>query len=340
GGGKVIDHVDIRGRLFGTMLGSWIIVAGGASAYAAEFLESMEDAWARRGSRVGAFHCEWTEETRMDKGFWSNPDFDPDEKAYWPNKDIQFMNSYELTVDEFKLRYEWDTHRWSPSRNELVKGHQTTAYDGQILVDYWPRGFGEDPHAAIGSMEAQLSDKLLHFPVMPWNLTFFPMNKTVGIIGNECSVQELIVTGKQGNIDGHNCQVLQIPDKLNKRREKELWVAPDLDYSVLRVTTRRKRLNGSKYVAYQFDISYERDRASDVWVPRTWTCVERDRGVEKLCLSTVSHFEMNPHVDIGHFRLKDQDFVDGTYVDYPAEPEKLPWIKLGDGKRRVVRPEE
>jgi hypothetical protein len=261
-------------------------------------LDDVLSAWQRRAANVRSARFAWRETRTVTKGAYLNPDM-PEQinpkRVYDPPEDRTVTTLHEMAFDRDRIVYRWWNAEEPDERTENALDHGThVRFSGTAARtnDAYPNASIRPDDKFDDRDAGQVSGVL-----WPYRL----LDPAMGKINPEA----LKLTSRTGVIDGHNCVIVErtfsTPDRV-----EEYWVAPEMDFLLLRYRTANR---GMTRIA--IDFSYRRDAVLG-WIPDEWRgTFAKEQGVVYSHTSKVTDAEVNSALPASDFEVV---FPPGTLV--------------------------
>jgi hypothetical protein len=285
-------------------------------------LDDVLSAWHKRSDLIRSARIRWRETQTIMKGAYLTPDMPEEinpERVYDPPENRTYVFLHELAFDRSRIVHRW----WSPDAPEE---RTEVAFESGIEVRFTAtpnRSNDMHPHASVRRAERSgeartgtCAGVLRHFRALD------------PVMG---SVDAQAIQLREGGefIDGRPCVVVE-RRRTNPSAVEEYWVAPDMDFAILRF----RRLEKGE-IRSSVDFSYRRDRAWG-WIPNGLSGMFTHGGqLNTTYESVVTDCNLNPELSAGDLSV---EFPPGTVV---TSVETLSsYLVLPNGGKRTLKPDE
>jgi hypothetical protein len=295
-------------RLIGMLLLVGAVNSGPSSA---QDLKEVKAAWSARKDRVRSARVVWRESQFLPKGAAVSPDL-----ASRNESDLEFRNQRTILIEGTKVRSEY--HRIG---NEKISS--VLCFKDGILSGYHDQPFISNKSRPYGSIMKNDRFSQANLPVLLpvfWSLRMDePTFKT--LLSDQATLE-----ARRGNIDGTECLV--VTDRKGRGTE-EYWIAPSLDFNILR------RIYRGGSTTEQTDVSYQRHGELD-WYPASWrTSHVIGRRLMGEWRAAVDEYQINPELTDADF---DVAFPPGILLYNEVEGKS--YITRENGEKRLILPSE
>ncbi len=243
-----------------------------------------------------------------------------------PPGDYLVKGTSMVTFDGVKLRYSYDHEQCDPVGKKLYPERYVDVFDGEYFKWFQNPASGHHDYPSASVRKAATSGSALKFPILPLILSLRGSHPQF--------FQDLVkfqLTGKSVVVAGRHCLEL-VRDSGPPGQREFLFLDRERDYVVVKEMI---VLGGQPN--WQVDATYTPDPKIG-WVPKSWEYIIR-AGKDHIPMnsgrSTVTAYEINPHVDDNEFDIQFQpktmvhDQSSGNYVQYVIQP---------DGEKGVAMP--
>lgn len=258
-----------------------------------------------------------------DTNFYGSP-----EMRLNPPRDLKYedIEPY-VTRQRVDFRFDTDRTRLTEFNADQKKVESDASYDGKVARTLLPETHDRGETYPYGMTRAL--ERFQAYPYQMPPIWFYRMTspKFRGIEFEHCEL-----TDRSGVIEGKNCVILleRPPEGRAGMRENEYWLAPELDFAVLRYV--RKRLGKT---IEQLDIDYRQDGGDLEPTGWRWTTIDPLGRPERESKCKVSRLETNLLLPDDEFSLV---FPFGAVVRDLDQKES--YIVRADSERRVITDEE
>lgn len=317
-------------------------------------LEKVFADWAKRRERTKSVRYVTRGETVLPKGSLRAP-IGQSSSREAPPRDIVSRVTQTMLLDFEKQRHRLETEQeeYDAGTDKVYPRVVTRLFDGKRTGAWRPRELNTHPVTGVKPWEADIGygsgyiggGSSFEFGYWP----FFLGHGIVGwqggtIIAGKLNVQpdrDLVTVHGQGVHQGRPCLVLRT---LTKRRSMtsydEFWVDTARDSAVV-----RQLYVINKTAFLELDIEYQTTEHG--WLPRRWTCTDREVGTDKtvwISRHRVEELRLDPPVSDADFRFEEKpgmlvrEYVYATPNPTGPDPEpKATTYRIGEeGKRREV----
>lgn len=272
-----------------------------------ETLDAVISAWEQREAAVRTFQLRWTtHHTDMAGSLTARRGGSEPNGADFPPEDFTHTSTESLRFDGHRLRHEFEGGRWNfMAGGVLTAMKEVTLFDGKQVQQFQLPTNSDAPDAQglikqgyiLDRQELPVQDSLHAQPIFLFLRPFDPIMNQV--VREKLSVVSVEQQGSKGRL---------IVEQKRPGGMKTYWVAPALDFSVVRIEY--KRMSGE--LMYQIDVEYSKD-SDEIWVPRRWNIVTFGRAGAIAATDTceVVACEVNRSLTDADFRL---DFPEDTIV--------------------------
>jgi hypothetical protein len=305
-------------------------------------IQQIFDVWKSREAAVQSFYCRFAGEIVNVPGSKFGRAMRPldDSGQSFPAEPLTLQRTHEVFIDGYKFRENRQGQSWWSETESVIDEKYVQVFHDNGSLSYFgrdgqsnefhPLGFiapGEGEHAD------QYSGATSH--------TIWPIFHTFRINQPKFGFDDAAdwrILPETGAVGGRPCLILEQISQADLGFLWRIWVAPDLDYCAV-----RKQAGRGSMVFAQLDIEYERDHATGVWAPATWSDIyngeDRETG-EPVLISTSTYrmeeFASNPVIDAATFEFV---FPPGTEVqDYTGETQTSYIVQ--DSGTRPIQEEE
>jgi hypothetical protein len=286
--------------------------------------DAIAAVWKARHDGLRTARFNWTETVLIAAGtkLKRPPGDQPPEEL--PPNDLKFKRSVMLSLNGKMLRFSQIGSAWETSLGTLVKRLYVSTFDGETSRSFYsgdetvPRRF-----AVLGFDHAEARNQESNYYMLaPVLLTYRACDPDTG--GRDLA--KFKIGTKKATIDVHQCVILASasPSEITE----ELWLDPDRDFVVLRVS---RSMPGKKTT---LDISYDQDPKLG-WIPSSWRWIAfgPDSGrIFEEHTASVTLRELNTDVPREQFQFT---YPPGTLVR-DARNGGYYVVTDGNGKRSVT----
>jgi hypothetical protein len=223
------------------------------------------------------------------------------------------------------IRVERDGLQWDANEEAFIERKYVSSFDGhESKVFFGPRS-EEIARIAFINKDISKGPDFLNQDLRPVLLTYCSQHSKMMEYIN---LNQFRVTGQVGNIDGHDCVIV---DRPNGDIRYAYWLDPSCEFKLRRYleTSRGK-------VGYQLDVSYDKSEAG--WVPSKWKSLMVYPETGKPHTSSeflVKRHELNLDLSAERFQF---EFPPGTRVN-DARDGSI-YIVRQDGSKRFLSESE
>jgi len=288
-------------------------------------IDDILEVWKERQQKVKSARFELSCEETIHKGRTSFMDASlreaaglPPETEPNPPRDYLVKGISAVTLDGFKLRYSYDHEQWDPVEKKIYPEHYVDVFDGEFFRFLTNPASGHHDYPSAGVRKGGTSGSALKFPILPVIVT---------LRGNHPQFfQDLVkfqLTGQSVMVGSRPCVELMRDSGPPGQREF-LFLDQKRDYVVV-----KEMIVFLGLPNWQVDATYAPDPQIG-WVPKSWEYITRagkDHVPMSSGRSTVTAYEINPHIDDNEFDVQFQpktmvhDQSSGNYVQYLIRPD-------------------
>lgn len=291
--------------------------------------EAIVKAWKERQERIKSATFEWVEERTDTAGSIKLRTIEPKlrhlKDKVIPPKDTTTSARSAASLSGNKLRYEYTTSHWYPSKEGYADVSYLAVFDGRTsAILHGPSPEREWHQGQIRNEVHHVDSHNLH--LQPVLMTFRAMTPWLRVH----DIANFELTGVRTKIGEINC--LELAQSISVDLENRMWVDPSRDFVLTRCMTLRQGK-----VVNQLDVRYE-SGADKESLPKTWSVTfnRPDGTLLRFYDARLVSCELNASVPGEKFEIV---FPLGTRVD--DEKEKREWIVMpdGSGDRPVAKSE-
>ncbi len=266
--------------------------------------------WEKQEARLEKMVCEWVDQVTVPKGTLL---FQASGNRKELEKDLVYDVVNLIKFHGLRWRVESKGMVFNP-QGELVPQKETAVLSGGYLKSYMPpgtsRGVANISKAAIPKVPQAINMKAP-----------FMLFRPIGL--KSINSADLKTTLEKDSIRDIPCVILE--NTRDHPTLTKIWVAPNLDYSILRYANQENGVTVSK-----IDVQYKLEK--DIgWVPFQWKTVSAGgNGIVNSIWSKVTRFDVGKDVSGQDFHLQ---IPDGTLVrDFTKDPDSLEFTQHVAGK--------
>lgn len=308
-------------------------------AYSQEHsIDAIKKAWGARADQVKSLKFEWTESE-----FWPRNAVDPKDSiglqnsgfdAPFPPVDSNLTSRHLLAISGEMIRYEFSGER--TGEKGLIQAQETLTFDGERKVSLF------SPNAIFGHPQGNIypAKRILQLGQINLKPVAYAFRPFVPTIGNLDLDMFEIIAEDVAYDEGQRCILLRERDSVTRMRNPpgsgaELWLSPEMGYSILRYAWR----DADGTYKTQLDVRYQRDSATQVWIPAGWRSLPLTFGkpLQVATAANVTAYALNEEMPRSYFQ---QAFPTGALIVDTTDETGASYIQRADGTlRKITRAE-
>jgi len=284
-------------------------------------MSDIEQVWRTRQDSAKTIRVDWKEKHLIPKGGYStlvsfaNPNV-PDPT---PASDYAYVSERSLVIAAENMVTRHDNHSWKSDKRAFFPKPTHNYFSEQIVTVCFPKSeFHAFPLVVKNSANHTYG----------WPAWMLPIGLTVrGCSRRVCErlLEDYKISGRQEVVNGVPC--MEVRRKASIQVTESLWLAPSMDYVVVRAV-----VAGPEGIDLKIDANYA--RVEGHWMPKSWTTIRAFRGrIVDSWTSIIENLEVNSPVAKEEFQCDEQG--GSRVVDGSGAKEKN-YIVRDDHSKRVM----